>query len=119
MTDINKLREGLRCCIKLQKGEPVSCEVCPYNGGRMTCETMLTILEDAEKAVEYQHEHIEAFLRDGRAERHLPGNDLAVWLRALAWREREYLAEVSGDEPGVIADRLEQAAELVEAWGYE
>ncbi|MBR6030179.1 MAG: hypothetical protein IKP40_13935 [Clostridia bacterium] len=58
MVDISKLREGLKCCIKLQKGEPVSCEVCPYNGGRMTCETMLTILEDAAEAVEIAKAHM-------------------------------------------------------------
>lgn len=51
MTDLEKLRKGLECCIKLQHGEPVSCEVCPYNGGRMTCETMTAILEDAAEAV--------------------------------------------------------------------
>ena len=57
MTDLEKLRKGLECCIKLQHGEPVSCEVCPYNGGRMTCETMLTILTDAADVVEYLNEH--------------------------------------------------------------
>lgn len=54
MTDLNKLRQGLRCCINWEnlKGHLPECESCPYADEREgTCAEMTAILTDALDAI--------------------------------------------------------------------
>lgn len=54
MTDLNKLRQGLRCCINWEnlKGRLPECESCPYADEREgTCAEMTAILRDALDAI--------------------------------------------------------------------
>lgn len=54
MTDLNKLRQGLTCCINWEnlKGHLPECESCPYADEREgTCAEMTAILTDALDAI--------------------------------------------------------------------
>lgn len=54
MTDLNKLRQGLTCCINWEslKGHLPECESCPYADEREgTCAEMTAILRDALDAI--------------------------------------------------------------------
>jgi hypothetical protein len=54
MTDLSKLRQGLRCCINWEnlKGHLPECESCPYADEREgTCAEMTAILTDALDAI--------------------------------------------------------------------
>lgn len=57
MTDINKVLTGLECLIT----NAVPCEGCPYYGSGYC---LRIIAKDAKELIQYQHEHIEAFLKD-------------------------------------------------------
>ena len=57
MTDIDKVLTGLECMINNE--EP--CEECPYNGSGYC---LRNVSKDARELIQYQHEHIEAFMKD-------------------------------------------------------
>ena len=57
MTDIDKVLTGLECLIT----NKVPCEGCPYYGSGYC---LRIVSKEAKELIQYQHEHIEAFLRD-------------------------------------------------------
>jgi len=57
MTDIDKVLTGLECLITNE----VPCEGCPYYGSGYC---LRIVAKEAKELIQYQHEHIDAFLKD-------------------------------------------------------